>query len=134
MKILVCGLRGSGKSTWAKENLQDGICYDMDAIASAFRLRMPHEEYHPAARRMANDFLSGFLYNAEDYADPVIIIRTAPSIDEARMIEPDVVVILYKRYVEREMDDAAGAYKRLRALHRWALAEGVSLVVPEPPR
>ncbi len=51
---LVCGLRGCGKSTYVKEHLTDGaLAYDMDAIASAFRLRMPHEEYHEAARHMA---------------------------------------------------------------------------------
>ena len=55
MITLVIGLPGSGKSTYAKKNLGGGLCYELDAIAAAFRLRVPHEEPegNAAARRMA---------------------------------------------------------------------------------
>ena len=75
--ILVVGLRGAGKSTYVKRHLDDeSLAYDMDAIASAFRLKMPHEEYYKPARRMANDFLTGFMAKAHDYVKTVYIIRT----------------------------------------------------------
>lgn len=130
MITLVCGLRGSGKSTWCKNHLGDGLCYDMDAIASAFRLKMPHEEYHTNARHMANEFLWGFLTKAEEYTDNVLIIRTAPRIEEVEEIHPDRVVILRRRYVERPMDDAAAAAERLDALEDWCRANGIPPVTP----
>ncbi len=124
-KILVCGLRGSGKSTYAFEHMQNGLVYDMDAIASAFRLRMPHEEYHKPARKMANDLLRGFLQAAERYTDRLIIIRTAPRIEEASDIEPDAIIICDGEYVYREMDDREAARGRLKELDEWARFNGV---------
>ena len=137
MIILVIGLRGTGKSTWCKEHLgDDGLCYDMDAIASAFRLRMPHEEYHTEARHMANDLLYGFLAQAEEYTDQIFIIRTAPSVEEIRQINPDVIVVCKKRYALREMDDEKGASNRIRLAEYYARTHDIRLLRPEesPPR
>lgn len=126
---LVCGLRGCGKSTYVKEHLTDGaLAYDMDAIASAFRLRMPHEEYHEAARHMANDMLFGWLDNARWYTDEVFVIRTAPGLPELSRIHPDAVVICETQYVVRDMDDDAAAVSRLWSVRRYCERNGVPVV------
>lgn len=100
-RILVCGYPGSGKSNWAHNHLGDGIAYDLDAIAAAFRLRRPHEEQHEPSRRMANDLLYGFIQNAGEYCDKIIIIRTAPHTDELEDISPTKVIIRLKQYIDR---------------------------------
>lgn len=115
--VLVVGLRGCGKSTYCKNHMDDfSLVYDLDAIASAFRLKMPHEEYFKPARRMANDFLKGFIAKAHDYARKIYIIRTAPNIKEVQEIDPDKVVFCMKEYIFREMDDRQAAMKRLDEL------------------
>lgn len=130
--ILVIGLRGCGKSTYCKSHLDDyTLCYDMDAIASAFRLKMPHEEYYKPARRMANDFLRGFLVKAHDYCKRVLIIRTAPSIKEFEEIDPDKVVICKHRYVDRPMDDKAGALERIAQIEERCRVLGIDLELLE---
>ena len=106
------------------------MVYDMDAIASAFRLKMPHEEYFKPARKMANDFLKGFLMKAHDYCKRVFIIRTAPSIREVEEIEPDKVVICKKQYVFREMDDRKSALKRIEELELYCLERGIEIEYP----
>lgn len=129
--ILVVGLRGSGKSTYCKKHLDEfSLAYDLDAIASAFRLKMPHEEYFRPARKMANDFLKGFLMKAHDYCKRVFIIRTAPSIREVEEIEPDKVVICKKQYVFREMDDRKSALKRIEELELYCLERGIEIEYP----
>ena len=95
MTTLVIGLPGTGKTTYVKARLgADGICYDLDYIAAAFRLTDPKAERHDAARRMANDMLAGFAHNADLYSPFVFVIRTAPKITEVEAIEPDEIVIL----------------------------------------
>lgn len=131
--ILVTGLRGSGKSTYCKKEMDsETLVYDMDAIASAFRLKMPHEEYFKPARRMANDFLKGFLIKAHDYAKKVYIIRTAPPIKEVEDIAPSKVVICKRHYVNREMDDIKSAQQRLDDLENYCKHnKSIELVVIE---
>lgn len=128
--ILVVGLRGTGKSTYVKRHLDDeSLAYDMDAIASAFRLKMPHEEYYKPARRMANDFLSGFMAKAHDYVKTVYIIRTAPTVKECQQINPDKVVFCEHEYNYREMDDRAGAQQKLAELKNFLSSSGTSFEV-----
>ena len=113
-RTLIVGLAGTGKTTYAKEHMTDDtLVYDLDAIASAFRLKDPHEEYHKAARTMANDFLYGFIERVSEYTSDAIIIRTAPSIGELERISPDLLVVCSKRFEEREMDDVIGALNRI---------------------
>lgn len=50
MVTLVCGLPGSGKTTYVKNNIKDGLCYDLDYIAWALRLEGEHTEFHQEAR------------------------------------------------------------------------------------
>lgn len=113
-KTLIIGLAGSGKTTYAKGiMLDESIVYDLDAIASAFRLKQPHEEYHKASRQMANDFLYGFIERISEYTNDAIIIRTAPSIGEMERINPDLLVVCVKQYENRLMDDKVKALDRI---------------------
>lgn len=117
--ILVVGLAGSGKTTLAKERMgADAICYDLDAIAAAFRLREPHEENHKPARDMANDFLQGFIVKAHDYAAKVYIIRTAPSEEEFERINPTSVVVCKGQHTQRFMDDPDAARGRIKEIEK----------------
>lgn len=128
--ILVIGLRGTGKSYYVRTHLDDrSIAYDMDAIASAFRLKQPHEEYFKPARKMANDFLSGFMAKAHDYADNVYVIRTAPTIRELNQLDPDMVVICKTERVFREMDDRASALDRIREVETFCRSNSIDVVV-----
>lgn len=100
--ILVVGLPGSGKSTWARKILRDGLCYDLDAIAYAFSLGAKSNH---AARSMANDFLPGFVAKAREYTDRIVIIRTAPTEEELYMIDPSVIVWCQYEYLDRGIQD-----------------------------
>lgn len=104
MKTLVIGLPGTGKTTYCKNNLgRDGLCYDLDAVAAALRLRAPHEENHKQAALLANDLLFAFFTHVNDYSRNVYIIRAAPTIDEFKRIAPQRVVVCKKRYIKRNL-------------------------------
>lgn len=126
MVTLIIGLPGCGKSVLAKRLIEDGgICYDLDAIASAFRLKQPHEERCEYARRMANDLLIGWRIKAYDYHDNIVIIRTAPTTQEAQELSPDKIIILTKRWMHREMENEAAASERIEKLFEWAVANNI---------
>lgn len=128
--ILVCGLRGTGKSTYCKNHMDEfTLVYDMDAIASAFRLKMPHEEYFKPARRMANDFLKGFLVKAHEYAPVIYVIRTAPTIKEFENINPDKVVFCMTERAFREMDDRQKAKERISELQKYCASKDVAVEI-----
>lgn len=128
MTILVVGLRGTGKTTYVKEHMTgESLVYDLDAIAGAFRLH--HEEYHKPARKMANDFLNGFVAKAHDYCSTVFIIRTAPRVSEYKMISPNKVVICKTVKEILDMDDREGALKRIEELEKFCEKSGVPVEV-----
>lgn len=114
-KILVIGLPGSGKTTWAKANLHNGLCYDLDYIAAAFRLKKPKEENDKQARLMANAMVKAFSINAERYASRIIIIRTAPTIEELSDLEIDRIV-----YCKSKAQGMQAEKTRLEEALEWA--------------
>lgn len=128
--ILVIGLRGHGKTTYCQKIMDnDTLVYDLDAIASAFRLKTSHEEYHNAARKMANDFLYGFIAKAHDYVDKVIIIRTAPTVKEVEQIKPDKIVICTHEYLCRPMDNKTAAMMRIKEVEEYAKANYLKIEI-----
>ena len=128
--ILIIGKPGSGKSTRAKQLLGGGICYDLDAIAGALRLRGPHEEDHAASRRMAQGMARYFEASARKYSGRVLIIRTAPTIDEVVEIDPDDVIICTRSSGRIERNKATAAEldlmeKKIEAVKEWAESAGL---------
>ena len=134
MVTLVMGAPGTGKSTWVRERLGDnGLAYDLDAIAGAFRLRGPHEEYCPAARVMADDLLPGWLRAVAEYADDVYVIRTAPTWQELEGIQPDRAVVCMTRYTRHGVGDAMTVARRRADAETWLKARGIPIEYACPP-
>ena len=126
---MIVGFPGSGKSTLAKKILQGGLCYDLDAIAGAFRLTAPHmEEPHAGARRMAAALRRGWIAEAQKYADNIVIVRTAPDIAELSETMPDKIIVCTKQYVERPYKYDKERYaEQLRDVAAWAISNEIPL-------
>ena len=131
---LVIGLPGSGKSTWVKKHLDGGLVYELDSIACAFRLTVPHkEEPHAGARRMAAALRKGWLIAAREYSNNLFVVRTAP--DDAELIEtaPDRLVVMTKQYVDRPIRYERDAYiAQIKNAINWAEANGVPVTYIPP--
>lgn len=113
MLTLVVGMPGSGKSTWTKRHMQGGLVYELDAIACAFRLTVPHkEEPHAAARRMAAALRRGWLEAAREYSNNIFVVRTAPDEKELAETMPDRIIVMTKQYVIRPYRYEPEDYKR----------------------
>lgn len=137
MLTLVIGMPGSGKSTWTKKHLQGGLAYEMDAIACAFRLTVPHkEEPHAAARRMAAALRTGWLEAARQYSNNLFIVRTAPDETELAETMPDRIVVMTKQYVMRPYRYDPEDYQRqIDGVIAWAESNGVPVeYYPEASR
>ena len=98
MLTLVIGLPGSGKTTWVKNRIGDGLVYDLDYIAGAFRLTGPHEEDHIPSVGLANSMFYSFARISRKYSRNVYMIRTAPSVSDLIEIQPDKVVVCNGSY------------------------------------
>lgn len=129
MKTLVIGLPGSGKTTYCRGHLGDGLVYDLDAIAAAFRLREPHEERHEGSRRMANDILWGFVSQAGNYANDLYIIRTAPSVEDMEEIEPDRVVFCKTQHVQRKTNGLNELREKIADALDWCDEHGIPVTI-----
>lgn len=136
MVTLVCGLPGSGKTSYVKKYICDGLCYDLDYIAGAFRLKNEHEEFHKEARFLANEFLNGFLYFARHFSDNIFVIRTAPDLDELERINPDKIIIMRKQFDITHREDAFFAdfdeeikISKLTDIEEYALQNKVQLEI-----
>lgn len=129
-KILVIGLPGTGKTTWAKANLQNGLCFDLDYIAAAFRLKKPHEEEDNPSRHMANAMVKAWAINAERFTSRIIIIRTAPTIDEIEAIDPDKIVYCTTQHAIRNIKgwSTENAKERIKHCLEWAKANNVHVI------
>ena len=133
MTVLVIGLPGTGKTTYAKEHLgHDGLCYDLDHIAAAFRLTSPKAERHEAARRMANDLLQGFVHNADLYSPMVFVVRCAPTLTEIDALEPDEVVVMRKIYEDRKLpkESLDDMRERIEQAVEYVKSRGITVVEP----
>ena len=127
-RIVVCGLPGTGKTTYVKDHLGGGLAYDLDRIAEAFRLAEPGEIIGEAARKMANDLLLGFASKATDYAPKVFIIRTAPTIEELEAIKPDRVVMLTRIHADRGIP-IGDKQSKLNRIKEWCDLFAVPLLI-----
>lgn len=126
---LVVGNPGTGKTHYVMRNMRRGVCYDLDAIAGAIRLRRPKEENYKPARWIANSLARGFVQAAHVYVDDVWMIRTAPKLDEVEEIGPTKIVILYGNYGNEKLKDRRRATiaSNLKAIAGWARANNVEL-------
>ncbi|MBR0302682.1 MAG: hypothetical protein IJQ80_02420 [Clostridia bacterium] len=135
---LVVGLPKSGKTTYVRKHLGGGLCYDLDYIAGAFRLRGPHEERDRASRIMANRMLQAFAVQARRLTGHVYIIRTAPTIEEVEELEPDEIVVCSGEYQEQRADDgtlaSAPKWAQIEEIISWANDNGVGVLSPPEGR
>ena len=134
--IMVVGKPGTGKSTWAKKNLLGGLCYEMDAIASAFRLTIPHEndqDRHKGSFRMAAALRRGFLQMAPKFTNRIIVVRHAPDLAELAETNPDRIVFCTKVYAMRPYSQEEDLDERLEQIIKWAEANNIP-VQYEPAR
>ena len=95
---LVIGLPGSGKTYYVKQNLGNGVVFDLDHIAAALRLQDPHVGRHEPARMISNDLLNDFMSKARLHAKSIYVIRTAPSIFELSQIKPNKIIVCKGSY------------------------------------
>ena len=107
------------------------MCYDLDHIAAAFRLTEPHAERHEVARILANSMLCGFREYASRYTDVILIIRTAPTINELEEIDPDVMVVCRTHYNSKRKDeftfDRTDFEQKIEAAEQWAMRKRVKI-------
>lgn len=133
-RVLVIGLRGTGKTTYCREHMGDDcLVYDLDAIASSFRLKREHEEVFDPARFIANDYLFEFIKKCEEYKiKKIFIIRAAPKLEELERIRPDQVVHCHTRHVPRPMKNELEARMRIDETLKWCEEKEVEVL--RPPR
>lgn len=127
MLTMVIGMPGTGKSTYVKKHLKGGLVYELDAIACAFRLTVPHkEEVHSGARRMAAQLREGFLQIAPKFSDNVFVVRTCPDINEMSQTMPDKLVVCTKKHVDRPYVYDTNEYQqRIDDAIDWAKANNI---------
>lgn len=123
---LVIGLPGTGKTTYVRQRLSRGVCYDLDSIAGALRLKEPKADKYKPARWIANRLLNGFADAAHQYVDDVYIIRTAPTIEELIDIDPTELVIIRGGYGNTELSDERRSMlaRRIQDAEAWAKTNG----------
>ena len=121
-RLLIIGLPGAGKTTYARNHMTDTtLVYDLDYIAAAFRINdgHVHEVRHGRARRMANDLLAGFVMNASRYTDDIIVIRTAPTIEELDKIKPTEVAYINNNNIRAGTEDIKDKLDRIDAVSKF---------------
>ena len=108
MNTLVIGAPHAGKTTWARENLRNGILYDLDLIADALTGRVNCDEKlpHPVnedAREIANQLLTPIIEAAKRCRADLTVIRAAPTPEEAAAVHPARVIWIRSSIAEDSM-------------------------------
>lgn len=127
---LVIGLPGTGKTTLVKQNLKDGLAYDLDYLAAAFRLSTPGKD-NPTARKMANRMVTSFAINVRRFTQKAYVIRTAPRIEELEQIEPDRLIIcttLHKPEMLKGIEDVEEKKIRIAEAEEWARINNLEVI------
>lgn len=108
MNIIVMGAPGSGKTTWCRQNLGSGLMYDLDLIATALRGNKDLHPYEPRsrtfdedARTVADQLLIPIVEAARRARVDLLVIRTAPTVEELGAINPEEVIWIRSESAER---------------------------------
>lgn len=108
MVYFVCGLPGSGKTTWVQQRMGPlDLVYDMDSVAGALTYKVQERE-NPAARYIANEMYDTFIeYIPGIHSEErnVYIIRTVPDKRSINYIAyediPVEVCVLKTKFADR---------------------------------
>ncbi len=133
---LVIGLPGTGKTTYAKENRGDALVYDLDYLKAALTYSDVHSPDDEDARKVANAFLASFCLFAPLQRRDCFIIRTAPKLDELKVLKPDKLVVMTKEYDISNRADFHDVDKelyniRITACIKWCDKNGVDIEIKE---
>lgn len=126
---LIVGRPGTGKTEYARRHLHGGVCFDLDHLAGAVRLKRPKEERHMQSRMLVNSMLKSFTNAAHRYVDEVLVIRTAPDQDEIFDINPDKIILFTGDGDISELEDERRRTiaQRLKALKEYAERNSIEL-------
>ena len=127
--IVIIGFPGTGKTTYAKRHIGNGIVYDLDAIAAALRLELPKVDDHKGARWMANELFNGFAQAASRFTRRVLIIRTAPRVEDLIGIDPTEIVICRGGYGNKDLTNERRQViaQRIKDAEEWANRNGIKV-------
>ena len=134
MIYLVCGLPGSGKTTWVQKRIKPGdIVYDLDVVAGALTYKV-QERQNKAARYIANEVYFTVLDSLpaiyKESEMDVYIIRTAPYYQTLYNFDsPVTVYILNTHFVDRgiEGDELCEMQMRLIELEEFCKGTGIDV-------